>query len=179
LRLRPQRVHVDATAWIAPGAVVVGEVSVGPRSSVWFGCVLRGDLEPVLVGRETNIQDLTVVHVDEGLAARIGDRVTVGHRSVIHGCRVEDDALIGMGAILLSGCSIGRGAVVAAGAVVPEGMAVPPGTIVAGVPARVRREVDDELRRRMRAGVAHYLEKTEAYRSRRFGVPAAQGGSGR
>jgi carbonic anhydrase/acetyltransferase-like protein (isoleucine patch superfamily) len=105
---------VPPSAWVAPSATLVGDVSLGERVSVWFGCVLRGDLEPISVGDETNLQDGTIVHVDRGSPARIGRRVTVGHRSVVHGCVVEDEATIGMGAVLLSGSRIGRGALVAA-----------------------------------------------------------------
>lgn len=154
---------VDPSAWIAPGAVVVGTVEIGAGSSVWYGCVLRGDIEPIRIGRETNIQDLTLVHVDHGYPAHIGSRVTVGHHCVVHGCTIEDDALIGMGAVLLTGCRIGAGAVVAAGAVVLEGCEVPPGAIVAGVPGRVRGPVSDGLRARARHGVATYVDYAARY----------------
>jgi carbonic anhydrase/acetyltransferase-like protein (isoleucine patch superfamily) len=150
------RIEIHESVFVAPGAVIVGDVTVGSGSSIWYGCVLRGDLEPIVVGEETNIQDLTLVHVDEGLAARIGSRVTVGHRCVIHGCEVADEALIGMGAVLLSGCRVGRGALVASGAVVREGFEVPDGAIVAGVPAKIRGEVDPALRQRILRGVSVY-----------------------
>lgn len=157
-------IHPDA--WIAPGAVLAGRVRVGAGSSIWYGCVVRGDLEPVRIGAWTNVQDLTVVHVDRGRPVSIGDWVTIGHRAVIHGCTVEDEALIGMGAVLLSGCRIGRGAVVAAGAVVLEGFEVPAGSIAAGLPARLRTErVGDELRRRIRAGAEGYVRLARAYRA--------------
>lgn len=168
--LHQDRVVVDSEAWVAPNAILVGDVSVGARSSIWYGCVLRGDLEPVSVGIETNVQDLTVVHVDRGLPAAIGDRVTVAHRCVIHGCIVEDDALIGIGAVLLSGCRIGRGALVAAGAVVTEGFVVPPGAIAAGIPAKIRGEVGDDLRRRVAEGVAIYRASASEYLAGRIGA---------
>lgn len=166
LNARPfprKRVALAPGAWIAPGAVVVGDVSIGSGSSVWFGCVLRGDLEPIRIGRETNIQDLSVVHVDRGAPTTIGDRVTVGHRCVIHGCTIGDGATIGMGAILLSGCRVGPGALVAAGAVVREGFIVPDRAVVAGVPGLVRGEVDAELAARFRSGVANYVALSRAY----------------
>jgi carbonic anhydrase/acetyltransferase-like protein (isoleucine patch superfamily) len=163
--LLPTRVRAAAGVYIAPGAVVVGDVSLGPESSVWFGCVLRGDLEPIVVGARTNIQDLTVVHVDHGQPVRIGDAVTVGHRAVIHGCTVEDGALIGMGAVLLSGCRVGAGALVAAGALVREGFEVPAGAVAAGVPARLVGRVDAGLAARIVRGVATYVASAAQYRA--------------
>jgi len=164
-RLHATRLSVHPQAWIAPGAVLVGRVTLGREASVWYGCVLRGDLEPIEIGAETNLQDLTVVHVDRGLPAILGERVTVGHRAVIHGCTVEDDVLIGMGAVVLSGARIGRGALVAAGAVVREGFEVPPGRIAAGVPARLRGEVGPELYERILDGARSYRRAAAAYRS--------------
>lgn len=167
--LLPTRLDVHSRAWIAPGAVLVGDVSVAEDASVWYGCVLRGDLEPVRVGRATNIQDLTLVHVDRQLPAIIGDNVTVGHRCVIHGCVIEDEALIGMGAVLLSGSRVGSGALVAAGAVVREGFEVPAGAIAAGVPAEIKGRVDDKLRARILQGVDDYLACAAGYREGRLG----------
>jgi len=163
-RLLANRFDLHPTAWIAPGAIVVGDVTLGPDASIWYGCVIRGDLEPIVVGAATNIQDLTLVHTDHELPARIGSRVTIGHRCVIHGCTVADDALIGMGAVLLSGCRVGRGALVAAGAVVREGFEVPDGAIAAGVPAKLLGEVDPAMRERMRKGMETYRACAAAYR---------------
>lgn len=176
-RLLPTELDVHPESWIAPNAVVVGRVTLGRRCSVWYGCVLRGDLEPISVGADSNIQDLTLVHVDEDFPVTIGERVTVGHRCVVHGCRIDDDALIGMGAVLLNGCRIGRGALVAAGAVVLEGFVVPDGAFVAGVPAKVRGEVDEEMKARVREGVEDYLACTEGYRSGLLG--GGERGAGR
>jgi carbonic anhydrase/acetyltransferase-like protein (isoleucine patch superfamily) len=167
--LRPNQLDVHPTAWIAPGAVVVGDVTIAAEASIWYGCVLRGDMQPIRVGRATNIQDLTLVHVDHDMPAIIGDRVTVGHHCVIHGCTVEDDALVGMGAVLLNGARVGRGALVAAGAVVREGFEVPPGTVVAGVPAKIRGDVDEQLRERMEGGIEDYLVGARGYRAGRLG----------
>ena len=152
--------------------MVLGDVTLGPRASVWYGAVLRADLDAIVVGDATNLQDGTVVHVDAGLPARIGARVGVGHRAVLHGCTVEDDCLIGMGSVLLNGVHIGTGSVVAAGAVVPEGTRVPAGSLIVGVPARVTRPVDDALRERIAHTWQHYV--TEAERHRRGTFPPAR-----
>jgi gamma-carbonic anhydrase len=131
---------VDATAFVDASAQVIGDVHVGPESSVWMNVVIRGDVNYIRIGVRTNIQDLTLVHVMRNTNPTvIGDDVTVGHSAVVHGCTIEDRCLIGMGAILLNGCRIGTGSIVAAGALVPEGMAVPPGSMVMGMPARVTR----------------------------------------
>ncbi len=151
------KVETGRDAFIAPNATLTGRVSLGAQVSIWFGCVLRGDLEPITIGDQTNVQDLTVVHVDRGSPVTVGRRVTIGHRAVIHGCAIDDDAVIGMGAVLLSGSRVGRGALVAAGALVREGFTVPPGAIATGVPAVLRGEVSAELRARFEAGVASYL----------------------
>ena len=158
------RPDLRAGAWVAPNATVTGRVTLGARSSVWYGCVLRGDLEPIAIGDETNVQDLSVVHVDRGFPAVVGRRVTIGHRAVVHGCTVDDEAVVGMGAVLLTGCRVGRGALVAAGAVVREGFDVPSGAIAAGVPARIVGRVGPELAERFRAGVDSYLELAALHR---------------
>jgi carbonic anhydrase/acetyltransferase-like protein (isoleucine patch superfamily) len=137
---------VDPDAWVAPNASVIGQVSLAVGASVWYSATLRAEFEPIEVGAGSNIQDGVTVHVDPGFPCRIGSGVTVGHNVVLHGCTVEDDSLIGMGAVVLNGAVIGAGSLVAAGAVVPQGMVVSPRSLVAGVPAKVRRELsDDEL----------------------------------
>lgn len=141
---------------------------MGERSSVWYNAVLRGDMAPITVGRETNIQDLAVVHVDDGVPCAIGSRVGVGHRAILHGCTVEDSCLIGMGAILLNGVRVGGGSVVGAGAVLTEGMRVPPGSLVLGVPARVVRDVDESLRLRLEQNWRHYVELAGRHREGGF-----------
>jgi carbonic anhydrase/acetyltransferase-like protein (isoleucine patch superfamily) len=159
---------VHPTAFIAPGADVMGDVRLAAEASVWYRCVLRGDLAPITVGARSNIQDLTLVHVDEGVPCTIGARVGVGHRCILHGCVIEDDCLIGMGSILLNGVHVGTGSVIGAGAVVPEGMVVPPGSLVMGVPARIRRPVDDDLRARIRLTVEHYVVLARLHAEGRF-----------
>ena len=153
---------LDETAFVADNAVLAGDVRLGRRASVWFGCVLRSEVEAITIGEDTNVQDLSVVHTDPGSPVVLGDRVTVGHHVVLHGCTVEDDALIGMGAVVLNGAVIGRGAVVAAGAVVTQGTQVPEMALVAGVPAKVlERPVPDVPR----INVAAYLMLADAYRN--------------
>jgi carbonic anhydrase/acetyltransferase-like protein (isoleucine patch superfamily) len=163
-------INIHPTAFIAPGAVVLGDVTLGPRSSVWYGAVLRGDVAGIVVGEATNLQDGAIVHVDVGHPARIGARVGVGHRAILHGCTVEDDCLIGMGSILLNEVHLGSGSVVAAGAVVPEGTRIPPGSLVLGVPARVTRPVDDALRQRIRQTWEHYVAEAERHRAGAFPI---------
>ena len=148
----------------------MGDVTRGPRSRVWDPAVLRGDMAPIVIGEATNLQDATIVHVDEGKPCTIGARVGVGHRVILHACTVEDECLIGMGSILLNDVHIGTGSVVAAGAVVREGMRVPPGSLVMGVPARVVRHVDDGLRARIRGTWEHYVEQAERHRAGNFPV---------
>jgi carbonic anhydrase/acetyltransferase-like protein (isoleucine patch superfamily) len=155
--------RVAPSAYVDPGATVIGDVTVGRRSSVWPAAVLRGDNDPIRVGEETNIQDGTVVHTDPGFPVNVGDRVTVGHSVVLHGCTVEDDSLIGIGAIVLNGARIGKGAVVAAGALVPEGMEVAPETLVMGTPAKPRRAVSVTEQARFRKGVKIYADRAELY----------------
>lgn len=159
---------VGPGAWIAPGAVVVGDVTLESDASVWFGCVLRGDIASIRVGQRTNIQDLSVVHVDTERPCDVGADVGVGHRAIIHGCTIGDGCLIGMGAVVLSHAVIGRDSVIAAGAVVREGMDVPPRSLVVGVPGRIVGPVDDDLLARARMTIANYLMLKEAYRTGRW-----------
>jgi len=135
--------------YIAPSAVLVGDVTVEEGASVWHGAVLRGDFDSIVVGEDSNVQDNVVVHVDRGMPALIGARVTVGHAAVLHGCTIEDDCLIGMSATINSGARIGTGSLVASGALVRESAEFPPRSVIAGVPAKVLRPVDETLRRRI------------------------------
>ena len=159
---------IHPTAFIAPGAVVLGDVTLGARSSVWYQSVVRADMAPISIGEESNIQDLSMLHVDEGVPCIVGRRVGVGHRAILHGCCVEDECLIGMGAILLNRVRVGTGSVVGAGAVLTEGMEVPPGSLVLGVPARVVRPVDEALRARIRGTWQHYVELARRHRDGRY-----------
>ena len=146
----------------------MGDVTIGAESSVWYGAVLRGDMAAIVIGSQTNLQDGTIVHVDDDAPCRVGSRVGVGHRVILHGCAVEDDCLIGMGSILLNKVHVGAGSVVAAGAVLPEGMQVPPRSLVMGVPARVVRAVDERLAGRIAETWSHYVGQARAHREGRF-----------
>ena len=150
-------------AWVAPTAVLVGPVRLGPRSSAWYGAVLRADGDTITVGAGSNVQDGCVLHADPGFPVRIGDDVVVGHGAVVHGCTVEDGCLVGMGSTVLNGARIGAGSMVAAGAVVLEGTEVPPGSLVAGVPAKVRRPLTEQEAAAIRLGAADYVQKAQQH----------------
>lgn len=164
LRLDPEWIQVDPTAYIAPGAVLIGDVSIGAGSSVWFGCVLRADTDRIQIGAGTNIQDLTVIHGDAGDPTIIGDGVTVGHRVVLHGCRIGDGALIGMGAIVLNNAQIGAQCLVGAGALVTGGKVFPPRTLILGSPAKAVRELTPEELADNASSAQHYRDAAVAYR---------------
>ena len=161
--------HGDATpevhpsAFVAPGAFVIGQVSLGESSSVWYGAVLRGDTEPITIGARTNVQDGCVLHADPGFPATVGEGCVIGHNAVVHGCRIEDDCLIGMSATVLNGAKIGAGSIVAAGAVVPEGREYPPGSLIVGIPAKKVREVSEEQTRDIERGAREYVEHAAAH----------------
>jgi carbonic anhydrase/acetyltransferase-like protein (isoleucine patch superfamily) len=154
---------VAVSAYVDPSAQVIGDVEIGDRSSIWPNASLRGDTGPIRIGAETSIQDNCALHMDEGFPLTVGDRVTVGHSVTLHGCTVESDTLIGIGATVLNGARIGKGSVVAAGSLVPEGMQVPESTLVMGVPAKPKRGVTPDEQARFREGVAHYVEKARVY----------------
>ena len=156
--------RIAASAYIDTAATIIGDVTVGERSSVWPTAILSGDIDSISVGDSTNIQEGAVVHTDSAFPTTIGDRVTVGHRALIHGCTIEDEAVIGIGAIVLTGARVGKGSVVAAGSLVPEGMEVPPATLVMGTPAKPRRAVSAEEQARFRKGVQSYVERSTTYR---------------
>ncbi|MFJ4186535.1 gamma carbonic anhydrase family protein [Kitasatospora sp. NPDC089509] len=155
---------VDPSAFVAPNAVVIGDVTVGAGASIWYGAVLRGDAESISVGAGSNIQDNCTLHADPGFPLVVGERISVGHNAVLHGCTVEDDVLVGMSATILNGARIGAGSLVAAGAVVTQGMDVPPGSLVAGVPAKVRRELTEEERAGVKANGEGYRLLADAHR---------------
>ena len=147
---------------VARSAVLVGDVTVAEGASVWHGAVLRGDIDAVVVGRDSNVQDNAIVHVDRGMPAQIGERVTVGHGAIVHGCTIRDDCLVGMGAVVNSGASIGRGSFVASGAVVKESAEFPERSVIVGVPAKLLRSVDDVLGRRIDISWRIYRELARA-----------------
>jgi carbonic anhydrase/acetyltransferase-like protein (isoleucine patch superfamily) len=156
--------QIAGSAYIDPSAQVIGDVMIGERSSIWPCASIRGDVGRITIGSESNIQDCSVLHMDEGFPLVVGNRVTVGHSVTLHGCIVEDECLIGIGAVILNGARIGAGSVIAAGALVAEGVQVPSGSLVMGVPGKVRREVTAEEKRRFGEGVTHYVEKAQHYR---------------
>lgn len=151
---------IDPSAWVAPTAVIVGDVTLKANSSVWYNAVVRSDHTPIIIGENSNLQDGVVLHVDPGHGVTLGSGVSVGHNAVIHGATVEDNCLIGMSATLLNGSVIGAGSLVAAGALVTQGMIVPPGSLVAGVPAKVRRQLTDEERASILRNAEVYLTHT-------------------
>ncbi|WP_285115277.1 gamma carbonic anhydrase family protein [Leifsonia sp. fls2-241-R2A-40a] len=151
-------------AWVAPGATVVGDVTLHPGASVWYGAVVRADNAPIVIGPDSNLQDNVSAHVDPAFPLTVGARVSVGHNAVLHGCTIEDDVLIGMSATVMNGARIGTGSLVAAGAVVTQGADIPPRSLVAGVPAKVRRELTDEELRSIAENAAVYLDKTAQHR---------------
>jgi len=159
---REPRIHPEA--WVAPGAVVVGSVTLGRAASVWYGSVLRADEDEIIVGTECNIQDLCCLHVDAGEPAVLEDRVSLGHRAMVHGAYVETGALIGIGAIVLGRARIGAGSLIAAGAVIPPGTTVPAGVLVAGVPGRVIRELTDADRDSFADTASGYTERASRHR---------------
>jgi carbonic anhydrase/acetyltransferase-like protein (isoleucine patch superfamily) len=156
---------IAASAYIDPSAQVIGDVEIGERSSVWPNVTIRGDVNSIRIGEESNVQDNTVIHVEHDIYPTIvGNRVTVGHSATLHGCVIEDNCLIGIGAIVLNGATIGEGSVIAAGALVPERMQVPPNAMVMGVPAKVKRDLTAEERERFRENAQNYVKYRETYR---------------
>ena len=159
--------EVHPEAWVAPGAVLAGKVSLGPAASVWYNSVLRAEDQPIRIGEGSNLQDTVVCHTDPGFPLTVGANVSVGHAAVLHGCTIEDDVLIGMGARVLNGAVIGSGSLVAAGTVVLEGTVVPPRSLVAGVPGKVRRAISDDEFEGIRRNAEHYLAHTARHRDAR------------
>ncbi len=156
--------EIKETSFIAPNASLIGRVRIGEKSSVWFNTVLRGDMENISIGDESNIQDLSMGHADPGFPLIVGNRVTIGHHCVVHGCRIEDDCLIGMGAIIMNGVKIGRGSIIGAGAVLLEGMEVPEFSMVVGSPANVRKTYDESILENIRESAQIYVKRSISYR---------------
>jgi len=155
--------QIAEDAFVAPSADVMGQVVLERGASVWYGCVLRGDIEAIVVGENSNIQDLSVLHTDHGHPVFIGRDVTVGHQACIHGAKIGDGCLIGMGATVLSGAEIGEGSMVGAGALVPEGKKIPPGMLAVGVPCQIKRELSAEEKEKLRAHAGRYCEYAQQH----------------
>ena len=163
VRLGDHAPEIAETAWVADGATVVGAVTLGEHVGVFYGAVLRGDMQPIVVGDRSNLQDGVVVHTDPGFPVTVGSGVSVGHNAVLHGCTIEDDVLVGMGATVLNGARVGAGSLVGANALVPEGAQVPPGSLVVGVPAKVRRELTEDEKQHVRSNADVYVELTRRH----------------
>ena len=162
--LGQDRPDVAGTAFVAPGAVLIGRVTVGAEASVWYGAVLRADQDTIVVGARSNVQDGCVLHADPGLPLSVGEDVTIGHNATLHGCTVEDLVLIGMGAIVLNGARVGRHSIIAAGSVLTEGQQLPEGVLVAGVPGKVRRDLSEAERASIERYAATYLGLARLHR---------------
>ena len=156
---------IDASAWVADNARVVGNVRLGVDSSIWFGVVARGDTDTITIGRGTNIQDNSVLHADPGMPLVIGDHVSVGHQVMLHGCTVGDGSLIGIGAVVLNGARIGKNCLVGAGALVTEGKEFPDGTMILGSPAKAVRQLSPEQIAGLKKSASHYVDNARRYRS--------------
>jgi carbonic anhydrase/acetyltransferase-like protein (isoleucine patch superfamily) len=155
---------IHPTAFIHPTAVVLGDVTLGARVSVWPTAVIRGDSDKIIIGDDSNVQDGTIIHADDGVPTTIGRRVAIGHRAIVHGTTIDDDCLIAMGAVLLNHVHVGTGSIVGAGAVCREGMLIPPNSLVLGVPARITRSTTPEDRDRIKKTVESYLDLQERHR---------------
>ena len=156
---------VAESAWVADSAEVIGDVVLGDDVSIWFGTVVRGDTSAIRIGARSNIQDLSVLHSDEGLPLTIGAGVTVGHKAMLHGCTVGDDSLIGIGAVVLNGAKIGKGCLVGAGALVTEGKEFPDGSMIIGSPAKVVRQLTPEQLQGLRHSAEHYVANAQRFKT--------------
>lgn len=156
--------QIAEDVFIAPGAWVIGDVVIGEGSSIWFNTVVRGDVHYIRIGSSTCVQDNSTLHVTgPNFPIHIGDRVVIGHKAIVHGCIVEDDSMIGMGAIVLDGCKIGTGSVIAAGSVLPPGFVVPPGSVVMGAPAKIKRQAGEAERAMILQSWSHYADLAAEY----------------
>jgi carbonic anhydrase/acetyltransferase-like protein (isoleucine patch superfamily) len=158
--------RIDASAWVADSAQVIGRVALAADASVWFGAILRGDNEWITLGRRSNVQDGSVLHTDMGSPLTIGEDVTIGHQVMLHGCTIGDGSLIGIQAVVLNGAKIGRNCLVGAGALVTEGKEFPDGSLIMGTPAKVVKPLSPEQLERMRLGALHYVDNAQRYRTR-------------
>ena len=162
--------EIKETSFIAPNSSLIGRVKIGEKSSVWFNTVLRGDMEEITIGEESNIQDLSMGHADPGFPLIVGSRVTIGHHCIVHGCRIEDDCLIGMGAIIMNGVRIGKGSIIGAGAVLLEGMEIPEFSMVIGSPAKIKKTYDESILDNIRKSAKIYVKRSISYREKSFVV---------
>lgn len=168
ITLDPSATRVDPEAFVADSARLIGDVRVGPGASLWYGVVARGDVEAIRVGKDSNVQDLTVLHADPGHPCVLGEGVTVGHRCIVHGATVEDHCLVGMGAILMNGVVIGRESLVGAGALVPEGREFPPRSLILGAPATMKRPLTEDEVRALHESARRYVANGRAHKAAGF-----------
>lgn len=159
-----RRPSIAESAWVADSAQVMGDVTLGEGASVWFGAIARGDSDRIVVGAGSNIQDGSVLHADDGLPMIVGERVTVGHQVMLHGCTIGDESLIGIGAIVLNGVKIGKNCLVGAGSLVTEGKEFPDGSMIIGSPAKVVRQLTPEQMEGLRRSAQHYMDNARQYR---------------
>ena len=157
--------QIDASAWVAPGAQVIGRIVMEADSSVWFGCVLRGDNEEIRVGQGSNLQENVVCHTDMGFPLVIGPGCTIGHKAMLHGCTIGENSLVGMGATILNGARIGRNCLIGAGALIPEGKEIPEGSLVMGMPGKVVRMLDEAAIEGLRASARGYQKNARRFRA--------------
>lgn len=154
---------IDNTAWVAPSADVIGDILIGENSSIWFGCVLRADVNQIIIGKNTNVQDLSMIHTDTHTKTILGDNVTIGHKVMLHGCEVKDNCLIGMSATILDNAVIGEGSIVGANSLVTQGKKFPPRSLIMGSPAKVVKELSEEDVNGLIQHAAHYIEFKNDY----------------
>ncbi len=157
--------RLDASAWVADSAQVMGNVELAENTSIWFGAVIRGDTEIIRIGRGTNIQDASVLHADIGKPLSVGENVTVGHQVMLHGCTIGDGSLIGIGAVVLNGARIGKGCIVGAGSLVTEGKEFPDGSMIMGSPAKVVRQLSPEQQETLKMSAVHYVENAQRFKN--------------
>ncbi|OQM76589.1 gamma carbonic anhydrase family protein [Manganibacter manganicus] len=162
---RRPRFEDEASNWIAPDAVLIGDIDIGRNAGFWFGVVIRGDNDPIVIGADTNVQEHVVMHTDVGFPLTVGTGCTIGHRAMLHGCTIGDNSLVGMGAIVLNGARIGRNCLVGAGALVTEGKEFPDNSLIVGSPARVVRTLDEASVAALRASAAHYVANGQRFRA--------------
>lgn len=164
-QIEQNRPEISDTAFIAPNATVIGRTIIKNDASIWFNAVIRADFDQIIIGEESNIQDLTMCHADAGRPLVIGKRVTVGHNCILHGCTIEDDCLIGMGVTIMNGAIIKKGSLIAAGAVILENTEIPENSFVAGAPGKIKKQLDKEMIEIIRASAEIYKNRSEAYKS--------------
>lgn len=160
-----RRPTIAEDTWIAPDANIIGDVVIEEGASVWFGCTLRGDNEQIVIGKGSNVQESTVMHTDPGFALIIGENCTIGHKAMLHGCRIADGALIGMGATVLNGARIGRDCLIGAGALITEGKDIPDGSLVMGTPGKIVRELDPVAVKGLEMSARHYQDNMRRFRA--------------